>query len=493
MKKAASSFRLRSASTTLLAFLACAPQSFAGAFSQTGAGPYEYTDTANWGTAIIGNNWTSNLTANQTVTFAADYTIADQDSTGSGSTSTLSIANTGLFNHTFIGGGANRTLTLGGSITLGSSATNANTVTIGSTTEGQKLNVDLGGATRNISTGTNRTLEIVNTLSGTTAGIAAQGLGTLRLLGTNSFTGGFSFGGSGIASSVVEITKLANGAQDSSIGRSTNAAGSIIFGGSNAGTLRYIGTGDTTDRLFSVGSAGGILDASGTGVDGAMKWVNTGSVSWSGTTANRLVTLTGSNTKDNAVLASFADMSTFKTSIYKTGTGRWILGGTNSTTSTTTNNAFTGNITIDAGTLELGANTAGGNGANVILNGGTFATGGFSEAFGTLALNGNATLDLGAGDSDLTFANSSAVVWGTSISLSIINYTESVDSVFFGVGGLTGDQLAQIRINGTHYAALDGSGFLALGSAIPEPSTFALLAGLGSLLLAASRRQRRAA
>ncbi|HSI09081.1 MAG: PEP-CTERM sorting domain-containing protein [Rariglobus sp.] len=466
------------------ALTAATPFTFAGAFLQTTAGPYEYTDTANWSGTLIGNNWTSNITANQTVTFATDYTIADQDAGGSGSTSTLSISNTGLFNHTFIGSG-NRTLTLGGNITLGGSATNANTVTIGSTTDGQKLNVDLGGTSRNITTGGNRTLEIVNTLSGA-GGIAAQGLGTLKLLGTNSFTGAFSFGGSSIASSVVEITKLANGAQDSSIGRSASGAGSIIFGGSNAGTLRYIGTGDTTDRLFSVGSAGGILDASGTGVDGAMKWVNTGSVSWSGTAATRLVTLTGSNTKDNAMLASFTDMGANKTSIYKTGTGRWILGGTNTTTSTTTNNTFTGNITIDAGTLELGASTAGGNGANVILNGGTFATGGFSEAFGTLALNGNATLDLGAGDSDLTFANSSAVVWGTSISLSIINYTENVDSIFFGVGGLDATQLAKITING--FGATLENGFLV--AAVPEPSTYALLAGAGGLFLAATRRRR---
>ena len=462
MNKSASSLRLRSAATALLASLTLAPQAFAGAFLHTTAGPYEYSDTTNWSGTLIGNNWTSNLTADQTITFTNDYTIADQDGAGSGSTSSLSITNNSTFNHTFISGGTDRTLTLGGNITLGSNATNANKVTIGSNTAGQRLNVDLGGATRNFTTGTNRTLEIVNVLSGT-GGIAAQGVGTLRLINTNTFTSGFSFGGSGIASSVVEVTKLANGGEDSSIGRSNNSQTNLIFGGSNTGTLRYIGAGDSTDRRFSAGGVGAIFDASGSG---ALKWTNTANVTWSGTgNTVRALTFTGTNTQDNTMAAGIVNNGTAATSIKKEGIGRWIFTGTNT---------YTGDTTIDAGTLATGATGSFGS-SNIIVAAGAFLTAGNATSFGDTAT--------------LTFSRTS-----TAASISLSSGTDTIGAVYDSIS-------ATYMTAGTHDAAalnsfFGTSVFTGLGSltisAIPEPSAFALLAGGVGLLLASFRRQRRA-
>jgi hypothetical protein len=64
-------------------------------------------------------------------------------------------------------------------------------------------------------------------------------------------------------------------------------------------------------------------------------------------------------------------------------------------------------------------------------------------------------------------------------------------SIRFGTSntGLTSAQLALININGQS-AVIDSNGYL---SAVPEPSTWAALAGLSGLAFAAGRRRRRAA
>ncbi|MDF3056179.1 MAG: outer rane autotransporter barrel domain [Rariglobus sp.] len=467
-----SSPRLRRAIALLALPALSTPAVFAGAFLHTGAGPYEYTSTANWGSSVIGNNWTTNIVADQTITFATDYTTADQDGASSGSTSTLSIANTGTFNHTFIGGGANRTLTLGGNITLGNGGATANKVIIGSLTAGQQLNLDLGAASRTFTIGTNRTLEILNVVSGATRGITTTGNGKLILSNEASTYGGATALQSG---AIVEVTKLANGGVNSSIGTANATTSSLVFGGSSAATLRYVGGGDTTNRLFSVGGAGGMIDSSGSG---ALVFNATGSLNLITSGTARTITFKGTNTDDNSISIVLADAGSGKTTIQKDGAGKWILSG---------NNTYTGDTIINAGTLQLGSANSGGNGGNVILNGGTFATGGFSETFGTLDVNGNAIIDMGNLTSALVFADSSLVAWSESVSLSIINYTGDIDSIFFGVDGLDLSQLAKITINGFD-AALE-NGFLVV--AIPEPSTYAFLAGAGGLLLAGVRRRTR--
>jgi fibronectin-binding autotransporter adhesin len=475
MKKAAPSpFR---ANRTLIALLATTlvPAAFAD-FIPKDAGPYVYTDTANWDTGTINNTWNNtnnvspSITADQTITFTSDYT----------QTSNWTINNLNAFNHTFRGQGGDRILTLGGNISLGSSTTNANKVTVGSSTSGQALHINLGSTTRIISTSTNRTLEIINVVSGS-AGITKQGTGTLILANTaNSFTGNLSLGASGQAGGTVVVTKLADGGAASSIGAGT---GNIGFGGNATGTLRYVGTGDSTNRGFLIGGSGAIIDASGTG---ALNFTNASAQTNGSTGTARTFTLTGTSTAENTMGASFTNAGTGGTvSLLKQGAGKWVLSG---------NNSYTGTTTIDAGTLALGGADRIGNSSTLVLNGGTFSTGGFSETLGTLKLTANSIIDLGNNvtGSALAFANSATETWTPSVSLSIVNFTDGTDSVFFGVDGLSGDQLAQIRINGTHYALLSGSGFLSLGAAIPEPSAFALLAGIGSLFLAATRRRRAA-
>jgi autotransporter-associated beta strand protein len=452
-----------------------APSAFAGAFLHNGSGTYEYTDTANWGSGVIGNNWNANITADQTITFNQDYTVVTPP--GGGSPSIIINANTSApaYTQTFVGVGGTRTLTLGGSLALTGHSTNTTTTTFASS-----LNINLGIAsgTRKFEAYNNRVLNIEGVISGG-GGISREWGGTVRLgNAANTFTGVVAFAGNGDGG-VLEVTKLANGGQDSSIGKSSNSADRLVFGGSkSAGTLRYVGSGDSTDRRFTIGGVGAKFDASGTN---ALNWTNTAAVTHNNAGVARTVTFLGTSAHANTMAAGFTDSGVGATSIKKEGSGRWILSG---------NNTYTGTTTIDAGTLELGSSNSGGNGSNLILNGGTFATGGFSETFGTLDVDGNATIDFGDGTSALVFGDSSGIAWGESISLSIINFTEGVDSIRFGINfeGLAGPQLGKITINGLT-VAIDEQGYL---SAIPEPSSFAGLAGIGGLIVAAAARRRAA-
>lgn len=174
------------------------------------------------------------------------------------------------------------------------------------------------------------------------------------------------------------------------------------------------------------------------------------------------------------------------------GTGPVTFGSatSNGTINLNAVNTYTGATIIRGGTLALGAANRIADTSNLVMAGGTFATGGFSETLGTLTLSANSIIDLGSGASALAFFNSSNATWSSSVSLSFINFTLGQDSIRIGTSAdaITGTQLAQITINGFS-ALIDSSGFLT-ASAVPEPSSAALLAGAIGLFFVAGRRKR---
>lgn len=242
---------------------------------------------------------------------------------------------------------------------------------------------------------------------------AAANTGGYWILGNeaNSYTGS-TF----INSGVLEVTKLANGGQTSSIGASTSAAANLKF---FRGGLKYTGDGDSTDRLFSIAgysaNAPNTINASGTG---ALKFINTGAIglttSAGGATGaiggGGWLVLSGTNAADNTLAAQIGGTSATASRLTKDGTGKWILSGVNS--------SYKGITEILGGTLGVyklangNANSSIGSStsvaANLVINGGTLqylGAGDSTDRRFTIGANGGGLDASGTGAVNFTDAN----------------------------------------------------------------------------------------
>ncbi len=141
----------------------------------------------------------------------------------------------------------------------------------------------------------------------------------------------------------LSIGLLANGGANSAIGSSSNAATNLILDG---GTLLYRGAATSTDRNFTITSAGGFIDASGAN-NAPITFTNTAPIGLSGAGPHTLV-LRGTSTGDNTLSQSIVDLGTGPTTLNKLDAGTWVLKNTA--------NSYTGNTAISTGgRLKLGA------------------------------------------------------------------------------------------------------------------------------------------
>ena len=331
-----------------------------------------------------------------------------------------------------------------------------------------------------------------HTMANALSGTGNVRVGMVNLLGGSStstqvvtLSGNSSYSGvTTLNNGTLSVSSLANGGANSNIGASTNAASNLIFSAGSA--LKYTGTGQSSDRLFTysstVDNSGWRLESSGTG---ALKLTNTGSIAFAGSSNQiRTLTLDGSNTADNTLAAGLTNNGTGATNLTKVGDGKWIISGTST---------YTGATTVSAGTLLVSG--ALGNSAVGVSNAGT-AFGGSGSLAGSLTLNvgtlfyvadlsdpllvtGAVSLYSGFGVDDLAGLTWSGVNNGT--------YTLIDGTLGAGVF----DSLAHNSL-GTAYDIGGGrSAYFQQGSlqlvVIPESST-SLLGGLG--LLAMLRRRR---
>ena len=323
--------------------------------------------------------------------------------------------------------------------------------------------------------------------------------------------------GNNAASSIPNLTIEAGGTLDLSDQGTGNraisvaslaGAGSVTNGvtNTNLSTLTINGTSGTAtnNTVFSGTIANGATGGVALTKSGSTTQILTGGNTYTGTTTISGGTLqlgnggtTGSLSAsspivNNALLAlnrtdtvtqgtDFASAISGSGGLTQAGSGNLILAA---------GNTYTGATTVSAGTLSLGATNSLADTSNVILSGGTLATNSFADTVGTLSLLGNATIDFTSGGS-FAFANSAAATWTGGMTLSLTSGFVSGSSLRFGLDatGLTGTQLGQISAAGFDSFSLNSSGFLVGAAAIPEPSTYAALAGLAALGLAVMRRR----
>jgi fibronectin-binding autotransporter adhesin len=152
------------------------------------------------------------------------------------------------------------------------------------------------------------------------------------------------------------VPLITNGGTASLLGAGGTAAANLVLDG---GTLAFkTNTAVATDRSFTIGTGGATLDSTTSGVGAQTPQITLGAADGSSPaialagTGARTLTLTGSGTAAlnlNLALADTAapasDFDAGKTlSLVKNGSGTWWLAG---------ENAFSGNLTVNAGTLKI--------------------------------------------------------------------------------------------------------------------------------------------
>jgi fibronectin-binding autotransporter adhesin len=236
-----------------------------------------------------------------------------------------------------------------------------------------------------------------------------------------------------IAGGVLGVSKLSNGGQASSIGASSNAASNLIIG--SGSTLLYTGSGDTTDRLFTLSTGVSYINSSGTG---AVVFSNTGSASYTGS-GNRTLALGGTNTNFNTMGGTIIDGTGGTTTLAKNDAGTWVLTG---------NNSYTGNTVINNGNLMIGnGGTTGNAGAGNVIVFASTSTLSFnrSNTFNfTGTLSGPGTIaQIGTGTTVLTSASNS--IGSTTVSAGTLQVNGGLTSGAVTVGAGT----LQVQAGGT--------------------------------------------
>ncbi len=192
---------------------------------------------------------------------------------------------------------------------------------------------------------------------------------------------------------------------------------------------------------------------------------------------DRVLTFDGTGTSAttrNEIRGKITGTLGFTAGLTKTGTGTLLLDNSDDVNP----NAYTGPTIVQNGKLQLGRANQIPDTSKLVLNGGTFDTGGFSDTMGALVLGGSATIDFGTTNTvSLVFGDSHLELWSVG-TLNITNFTVGADTLRFGTdaSALTVGQLAQISFNGMP-ASISSTGFV---QPIPEPGVPAIiLSGLG--------------
>lgn len=255
---------------------------------------------------------------------------------------------------------------------------------------------------------------------------------------------------------------------------SSVATGGTANNGGTADLFHWDNTANANTTAFFVGTAGTVTVNSAVSV-GSLTFSVTGYTIAGASPLTLAAASTISVATGTATIS--APVAGAGTSLTKSGAGTLVLSGTNT---------YTGSTVVGGGTLRINASAALPSASAVtISNGATLqlASGG-SYSAGTLTLgSGGGMIDFGGITNTLTFAGFTGA--GT---VDVVNYTHSGSSYIRFTSYVSG--LTNAFTIGGEAAAIAANGDLILASAIPEPSSVALLGALGALGFAATRRRR---
>lgn len=458
---------------------------------------------------LAGANPTVTTNGNTAVQLSIKSVLAGSDGLIKDGIGLLLLENAG---NTFTGdiGLAGGTLQANSVGALGTSGLAKNFTVTGSST----LDVPAGTYTGSVSLGSGAVLTMrgnaTRTFSAAVTGAGGLAIASPSTFGSaittlsstsNTFTGSVEVGVGTQGPVSLTVNSLADSANSLTLrsGTTNTRDASFIWGSGASSGLTL-----SQRQIVLAGSHDHIIENANATAANAIT-VNT-DVSVTGTAATMLLQLQGVNAGENTIAGDIPNGASASLSVTKSGTGKWVLSGTNSYTGATTvsqgtllingdNSAATGAVTVDAAATLGGTGRVGGNttlngtlspgqspgtltfdGDLTVNNGSTysFEGGDLTDVNGILDLNDNWTLALGTGFQDggsvtlFTYGSLAASPdLAPTFDLSGLGFTPS------GVLSLT-DTGSSITLEGI--------------SIIPEPASLALIA-LGGLLIATPRRR----
>jgi autotransporter-associated beta strand protein len=269
------------------------------------------------------------------------------------------------------------------------------------------------------------------------------------------------------ADALTSLTKTGTGTwtlsgENTYSGKTTVSGGTLTLG--NALALQNSAL-DTTASVTGTATAGlktTVTTLTLGGLNGNKNLANLFTTDSGGYTTVTALTLNPGNGVTNTYSGIIADGAAGMT-LTKSGVGTQVLTGANS---------YTGVTTVSAGTLATsGATATFGNGDILIGNGATLSLG-----------NGNSIADT----ANVSFDVGATLLLGTGIT-ETVNTLSSFSGTFIGAGTYDATALQSFFGSGS-FAGL-GQLTVLTTSAVPEPSTYAVLAGLGILGFAVYRRR----
>ena len=316
--------------------------------------------------AYTNDTWAAGNNTDVTVSSAPGVGIDDEFgrrfNAGTGSTISLSGTNT---------------IQSGGILVTSNASGQTNTIAGGTLTSGNGLDLIVNGYAAG---GTLTVGSTVANNGGTPIGLTVSGVSafTASVTGANTYTGITTINNATLSANTLATEGTLGGAA-SSIGQSSNGAANLVL---NGGTLQYVGTGGTTDRLFTLGAGGGTLDASGTG---AISYSSNGTVAFSAD-APATLTLSGSNAGVNTLSPLVGDPDAghvYATSVVKNGSGTWAV---------TNANTYTGGTTINSGAFKAVNTVGSATGTGPVTVNATGSIGGSGFVGGPVTVNSGGNL-----------------------------------------------------------------------------------------------------